>query len=566
MQILLLATDEQTAPEPLSDTFAAPMVPVVNRPVMATAIEVLARAGHKKIMVALWRRGGSVAAYFGSGQRWGVQLEYVTLREALGSAGALKWAGNLISETTLVLPASTVLDLDIEAALAFHRAHGGPLTLIAHASRGDVPHLPLEVNEHGLLESKADDASCLSYTGAYIAEPAVLDLIPARRATDLYADMVPALLRQESAVHVYLCTSYWNPLVSLDAYQEAQEVFLYSAYNAGRGDQPELRVDLPQVRYPSIEGRQIAPGIWVGHDPLIHPAARLAAPVVIGNNSWIGRDVELGRGVVLGPNVIVDDEATVSESTVLASSYVGQLVNVHRRVVNQAAMGDPATGETIRVTDPFLLSRATPHFEQNGSRLKRTLSSFVAVVVLLVLSPLLLLIALLSLILNGRIFEPAERISYRRTGPDQPVEAQPFRLWRFATSRRDGTSTAYGRVLRRMEFERWPELLNILGGDLALVGVKPLTIAEDATLLEEWQQRRREAPVGFTGLWYTQCPPDADLDNILVADAYYAATRNWREDLRLCLKTPLSWLRRRRARSAAQSSSTDYMLSEESIA
>jgi NDP-sugar pyrophosphorylase family protein/lipopolysaccharide/colanic/teichoic acid biosynthesis glycosyltransferase len=566
MQILLLATDEHIAPEPLSDTFAAPMVPVVNRPVMATAIEVLARAGYKKIMVALWRRGGSVAAYFGSGQRWGVHIEYITLREPLGNAGALKWAGSLIRETTLVLSASAVLDIDIEAALSFHRAHNAPLTLIAHASRNDVPHLSLEINKHGLLESSASDASSLSFTGAFIAEPGLIDLIAARCSADVYNELVPRLLREAIAVPVYHCRNYWNPLVSLEAYQEAQEVFLYSAYNASRSHDVVLRGDLPRVRYPSIEGRQIAPGIWVGHEPLIHPAARLASPMVIGNNTWIGRDVELGPGVVLGPNVIVDDEATISQSTVLDSSYIGQLVNVHQRVINQAAMSDPATGETIRVTDPFLLSRATPHFEQNGSRLKRVLSSLIALAMLVLLSPLLLLLALLSLLASGRVFEPLTRVSYRRTGPDQPVEPQTFQLWRFAMSRRDGTSSGIGRWLRRSELDRWPELLNILRGDLALVGVKPLAIEEDALLVDEWQLRRREAPVGFTGLWYTQCPPDADLDSILVADAYYAATRSWREDIFLCLRTPQAWLRRRYLRSRTHSSPTDYMLSEESIA
>jgi lipopolysaccharide/colanic/teichoic acid biosynthesis glycosyltransferase len=465
-----------------------------------------------------------------------------------------------------VLSAAAVLDLDIAAVLNAHRAHGGPLTLIAHASRDDASQLPLTVNEQGRIEAKADDESCLRFTGAFIAEPALLERIAPRCQVDLYGDLLSASFIAETPVYAYRCTSYWNPLRSLDAYQEAQEVFLYSAYNASRDYQVILRGDLPRVRYPSIEGRQIAPGIWVGHDPLIHPEARLAAPIVIGDNTWIGRDVELGDGVVLGPNVIVDDEATISQSTVLASSYIGQLVHVHRRVVNQGAMGDPATGETIRVTDPFLLSQATPQFEQNGSRLKRTLSAMIAFGSLVLLAPFLLLLASLSKLAHGRVFDPTERISYRRTSPEQPVEAQPFRLWRFATSRPDGTVTAFGRWLRRTEYERWPELLNILAGDLALVGVKPLSAAEDAALVEEWQRRRREAPVGFTGLWYTQCPPDADLDSILVADAYYAATRNWREDLVICSATPASWLRRRRFRNTTQSSSADYMLSEESIA
>ena len=64
----------------------------------------------------------------------------------------------------------------------------------------------------------------------------------------------------------------------------------------------------------SLEARQIAEGIWVGHNHVIHPSARLAPPVYIGDNCQIGRNVELGPNVALGKNVIIDDEATISKA------------------------------------------------------------------------------------------------------------------------------------------------------------------------------------------------------------------------------------------------------------
>jgi lipopolysaccharide/colanic/teichoic acid biosynthesis glycosyltransferase len=77
-----------------------------------------------------------------------------------------------------------------------------------------------------------------------------------------------------------------------------------------------------------------------------------------------------------------------------------------------------------------------------------------------------------------------------------------------------------------------------------LVGVKPLEPDTATEVSEPWQQKRYEYSTGFTGLWYTQTVPDGSLDEILVADAYYVATRTWRDDLKLLLHTPIVWYKR----------------------
>src|SRR5262245_7602438 len=101
MQVLLLATDEQPKLRLLTDAIPTPLVPIANRPVMAVAVEILARAGYKNLLVSLCNNGGSIASYFGNGSRWGVQIEYLIQREGWGSAGALAWAGQLLTETVL---------------------------------------------------------------------------------------------------------------------------------------------------------------------------------------------------------------------------------------------------------------------------------------------------------------------------------------------------------------------------------------------------------------------------------------------------------------------------------
>jgi lipopolysaccharide/colanic/teichoic acid biosynthesis glycosyltransferase len=118
----------------------------------------------------------------------------------------------------------------------------------------------------------------------------------------------------------------------------------------------------------------------------------------------------------------------------------------------------------------------------------------------------------------------------------------------FAT-RRQGRLTALGRWLERWELCRLPELWSVLKGELALVGVKPLSAEEASGLTENWQQTRQGYREGFTGLWYVQTGRGDELDDVLIADAYYAATRNWQQDMTLLLRTPVAWWQRTRVKA-----------------
>jgi NDP-sugar pyrophosphorylase family protein len=554
MHILLLATDEQPKLRLLTDALPTPLVPIVNRPVMVVAVEILARAGYKDLFVSLCNRGGSIASYFGNGSRWGVQIEYLIQREGWGSAGALAWAGQLLTETVLVLPADSIIDLDIDAALAFHRAHGGAATMIVHEPAGDSAVHPVYLDEHNAVRAIGAgeyEGQILDHTGAFLFDPQVLQFIPARTYVDSYSQLIPALLSAGMEVHGYHMPGYWNDLESFQKYQEAQRVFLYSAYERARpGSEPSQS---PRVRFPSIEGQQIAPGIWVGQNHIIHPSARLAAPICIGEGCRIGYGVELGPEVVIGSSVVIDDDATIFQSTVLDRTYVGQLVHITNRVIHKTTLIDTQTSESTQVIDPFLL--AETRVAAGNGWFRRALTVMVTLILLFVTLPLTALIALaIVLTSGGRVFASSPRVG-RASGMESNQPAvRTFDLLAFRILGSDGTMSRVGRWLHAWELDRIPELWNVLKGDLELVGVKPLLPEEAAALNEEWHQKRYECPPGFTGQWYIQTGAGSDLDEILVADVYYAATHTWRDDLRLFWRTPAAWqshLRSQRRRNVS---------------
>lgn len=537
MQVILLATGETAKLRPLTETITSPMIPVANRPVMVYTIEMLARQGFKQILASLYHLGGSVEAYFGNGERWGVNIEYVLQKDAWGSAGALKWAEHSINQTCLVLPGDVLIDLDIEAALAQHRARQSAVTVIVQPQgTGNIVYL--DAADRVVIESAAVGNDCSCYTtGVYLFERHVLDKIPARTPFDLGRDLLPALLADGLPVHGYKAEGYWNEMATFADYHAAQCAYLHED-NGSRAYFDDIAR--------TLEARQIAEGIWVGRNHVIHPSVRLAPPVYIGDNCQIGRNVELGPDVVIGKNVVIDDEATIFQSTILDQSYVGQLVNIENRIVYKNLMIDAITAERTEVVDEFLLGEAHPALIDTG--LQRIWDAAASLFLLLLALPFMLLIGIITLFTTGRLFEGVTHLGTLpgTIGYGRSPQLESFTIRRFCT-RRSGQPTAFGRWLEKWDLHRLPELGSVLTGKLSLVGVKPLLPEEASEITEAWQLQRHEYQAGFTGLWYVQNGRNSQLDETLIADTYYVATRTWREDLKILRKTPAGWLKRVRS-------------------
>jgi exopolysaccharide biosynthesis polyprenyl glycosylphosphotransferase len=90
--------------------------------------------------------------------------------------------------------------------------------------------------------------------------------------------------------------------------------------------------------------------------------------------------------------------------------------------------------------------------------------------------------------------------------------------------RDDPRITPVGRVLRRLSLDEVPQVLNVLWGEMSLVGPRPLPV-RDYTLLEDWQRRRYLVLPGMTGLWQISGRSSLTFDDLVRLDFYYL--ENW---------------------------------------
>jgi exopolysaccharide biosynthesis polyprenyl glycosylphosphotransferase len=193
-----------------------------------------------------------------------------------------------------------------------------------------------------------------------------------------------------------------------------------------------------------------------------------------------------------------------------------------------------------------LLSIDAPTFSGASRLSKRTLDLFGAGVLLLVLAPLLTLIAIaIKLDSRGPVL-----FTQRRTGRGGRI----FKLFKFRSmhegatvevrpdgaivkSREDERITRVGRLIRRFSLDEAPQLLNVLLGDMSLVGPRPLVLAEAEALTEAWQGRRADLRPGLTGPWQVAGRSNIPFHDMIRFDYQYVAGWSLARDVEILLST-----------------------------
>jgi exopolysaccharide biosynthesis polyprenyl glycosylphosphotransferase len=199
-----------------------------------------------------------------------------------------------------------------------------------------------------------------------------------------------------------------------------------------------------------------------------------------------------------------------------------------------------------QIGDLPLVSIQAPEFTRVSQLVKRGLDIVVASTLLLAMSPLLAAIALaIKLDSRGPVL-----FVQPRTGRG----GQLFRLLKFRSMRvgspvlvradgaivkgpQDERVTRVGGLLRRFSLDEAPQLLNVLRGDMSMVGPRPLVIAESHALIHDWQSRRADLRPGLTGPWQVSGRSHIPFQEMIKLDYQYVAGWSLARDVEILLAT-----------------------------
>ncbi|MEZ6063115.1 MAG: nucleotidyltransferase family protein [Planctomycetaceae bacterium] len=222
MQAVIMAGGFGTRLKPLTDDTPKPMLPIGGKPLMERTIEGLQRAGIHRINVTTHYLPEKITRYFGSGDRFGVELNYFSEEQPLGTAGALRMMDDT-DEPMLVMNGDILTKVDFRSLLKFHQEHNAALTVAVRQYDVQVPYGVVEASGgyvRALKEKPRFDF--LVNAGIYLLEPAARRLIPESGRYDM-TDLIDALLKNGDVVVGYPIMEYWLDIGRPDDFQQAQK-------------------------------------------------------------------------------------------------------------------------------------------------------------------------------------------------------------------------------------------------------------------------------------------------------------------------------------------------------
>lgn len=210
-----------------------------------------------------------------------------------------------------------------------------------------------------------------------------------------------------------------------------------------------------------------------------------------------------------------------------------------------------------------MIGLRSPQLTASSQLLKRVLDVTLSAVALLLLAPLLAAVAVVVKHTSpGPVFFRQQRVGeggqmfsifkFRTMSADAEARklglahlnehARPGGDPRMFKAKNDPRVTRVGAVLRRYSIDELPQLLNVVRGEMSLVGPRPLIASEDS-FVDSWGRRRLDLKPGITGLWQVLGRSDISFDEMIRFDYVYVTNWSIGSDLRLLFRTMPTVLR-----------------------
>jgi mannose-1-phosphate guanylyltransferase len=273
-------------------------------------LEWLRRHGVDDVIMSCGFLATGVRSVLGDGSQLGLRLRFVEEPEPRGTAGALKFAEDLLDERFLMLNGDVLTDLDLSAQIAQHDATGatGTLALVPVADPSSYGLVRVRA-DHSVIEflEKPSDSSQLDTNlisaGAYVLERSVLDLIPADHKVSIEREVWPLLV--DRGLHGFADDSaYW-----IDIGTPAR--YLQVTFDILEGN---VRTDVHKRLGDD----------YVDIDPAAAVEGRVIPPAVVERGARVARGARVGSLAVLAEDVVIGAGSTVERSVVLRGARVGR--------------------------------------------------------------------------------------------------------------------------------------------------------------------------------------------------------------------------------------------------
>jgi NDP-sugar pyrophosphorylase family protein len=343
MKAILLAGGKGTRLRPLTVHTPKPIVPILNRPFLYYQIDLLRQIPEiDEVILSLNYQPRRIEEIFGEGEGLGIRVRYVVEPMPLGTGGAVRYAGDSLTESVVVFNGDVLTQVDLAAVLRLHRERKAKATIVLTPVENPRAYGLVETDRDGniqrFLEKPGDnEITCNTINaGIYVLEPETFSRIPKDTAWSIERSFFPSLIENRETFVAYVYDGYWIDIGTPAKYMQVHQDIMDGRYAAppfnGASSawvSPDARVEEGvEVTGPCFidegvvikNGARILPYSVIGKQTHIEEGANIEGSIV-WPNGWIGPDAVI-KGSILGRNCHVGRSASIESPAVLGDKTV----------------------------------------------------------------------------------------------------------------------------------------------------------------------------------------------------------------------------------------------------
>ena len=339
MKAILLAGGKGTRLRPMTVHTPKPIVPIFNRPFLYYQLDLLRQVPEiDEAILSLNYQPRRIEEIFGEGEGLGLRLRYVVEPMPLGTGGAIRYAGDQLTESVVVFNGDVLTQVDLGAVLRLHRARKAKATIVLTPVENPRAYGLVETdgesNIQRFLEKPGEDEiTCNTINaGIYVLEPETFDRIPKDTAWSIERSFFPSLIERGETFVAYVYDGYWIDIGTPAKYLQVHRDIMDGRYSAPPfsgavakafvADGARIEADV-EMHGPCFvdegavvkAGARILPYSVIGRQTHVEEGA-VIDDSIIWPNGWIGREAHIA-GAILGRNCHIGRNAILSPGAVL---------------------------------------------------------------------------------------------------------------------------------------------------------------------------------------------------------------------------------------------------------
>src|SRR5678810_292700 len=239
MKAIMLAGGKGTRLRPLTIHTPKPIVPIFERPFLHYQLDLLKQVPEiDEVILSLNYQPRRIEEMFGDGSDSGLGIKYVVEPVPLGTAGAVRYAGESLRESIVVFNGDVLTQIDLAAVLALHRERKARATIVLTPVPNPSAYGLVETDAQGnilrfLEKPKPHEITCDTINaGIYVLEPDTFDRIPKDTPWSIERSFFPSLIERGETFVAHVDRGYWIDIGTPDKYMQVHRDIMDGRYTA----------------------------------------------------------------------------------------------------------------------------------------------------------------------------------------------------------------------------------------------------------------------------------------------------------------------------------------------